>query len=176
VGLSCYCLLLLLLPTAAVCFRPSPLPLLLAAAAGYRLAGVLLTHLHMGHYLGLAQFGREAMDIKGLQVGNAWMVCGAAAAGFAHGGMQCLVACCITTAADPTGRSCHVLNTPSGPIQSPLFCQHTPHTCSSCLQIRSANAGLMHAHTLPYTLPTPAVPRPSSFSVRPACCPCHPTR
>jgi glyoxylase-like metal-dependent hydrolase (beta-lactamase superfamily II) len=33
-----------------------------------RLCGVLLTHLHMGHYLGLMQFGREAMDWKGLQV------------------------------------------------------------------------------------------------------------
>jgi hypothetical protein len=35
-----------------------------------KLCGVLLTHLHMGHYLGLMQFGREAMDWKGLQVGG----------------------------------------------------------------------------------------------------------
>jgi len=35
-----------------------------------QLAGVLLTHLHMGHYLGLMQFGREAMDWRGLQVGR----------------------------------------------------------------------------------------------------------
>lgn len=33
-----------------------------------KLSGVLLTHLHMGHYLGLMQFGREAMDWQGLQV------------------------------------------------------------------------------------------------------------
>ncbi|KAF6258186.1 beta-lactamase-like protein [Scenedesmus sp. NREL 46B-D3] len=33
-----------------------------------QLSGVLLTHLHMGHYLGLMQFGREAMDWGGLQV------------------------------------------------------------------------------------------------------------
>ncbi|WIA40540.1 hypothetical protein OEZ86_013885 [Tetradesmus obliquus] len=33
-----------------------------------QLAGVLLTHLHMGHYLGLMQFGREAMDWRGLQL------------------------------------------------------------------------------------------------------------
>lgn len=33
-----------------------------------QLGGVLLTHLHMGHYLGLIQFGREAMDWKGVKV------------------------------------------------------------------------------------------------------------
>jgi len=41
---------------------------------GCELSGVLLTHLHMGHYLGLMQFGREAMDWKGLKVrkGHMW--------------------------------------------------------------------------------------------------------
>eukprot|EP00775_Hariotina_reticulata_P006804 gene6804-7020_t len=32
-----------------------------------QLRGVLLTHLHMGHYLGLMQFGREGMDWQGLK-------------------------------------------------------------------------------------------------------------
>ena len=36
----------------------------------FQLGGVLLTHLHMGHYLGLIQFGREAMDLKGVKVGE----------------------------------------------------------------------------------------------------------
>jgi hypothetical protein len=40
------------------------------------LCGVLLTHLHMGHYLGLMQFGREAMDWKGLQVCTAFYLAG----------------------------------------------------------------------------------------------------
>lgn len=40
---------------------------------GCKLSGVLLTHLHMGHYLGLMQFGREAMDWKGLKVGKGHM-------------------------------------------------------------------------------------------------------
>jgi hypothetical protein len=31
-----------------------------------QLRGILLTHLHMGHYLGLMQFGREGMDWQGL--------------------------------------------------------------------------------------------------------------
>jgi glyoxylase-like metal-dependent hydrolase (beta-lactamase superfamily II) len=39
--------------------------------ADVQLSGVLLTHLHMGHYLGLMQFGREAMDWQELQVLNA---------------------------------------------------------------------------------------------------------
>src|SRR5947209_14989246 len=30
-------------------------------SAGGRLDGILLTHAHIGHYLGLAQLGREAM-------------------------------------------------------------------------------------------------------------------
>lgn len=42
---------------------PSLLP------SGYKLEGVLLTHLHMGHYFGLAQFGKEALNMKGLKVG-----------------------------------------------------------------------------------------------------------
>ncbi|KAF8055592.1 SEC13B [Scenedesmus sp. PABB004] len=33
-----------------------------AGLAGRRLRGVLITHLHHGHYLGLAQFGKEVMD------------------------------------------------------------------------------------------------------------------
>jgi glyoxylase-like metal-dependent hydrolase (beta-lactamase superfamily II) len=40
--------------------------------ADVALSGVLLTHLHMGHYLGLMQCGREAMDWKGLQVCTAF--------------------------------------------------------------------------------------------------------
>jgi len=32
------------------------------------LQGVLLTHCHMGHFIGLAQFGREAMNANGLKV------------------------------------------------------------------------------------------------------------
>ncbi len=35
-------------------------------APGCRLAGILLTHAHVGHYLGLAQLGREAMNARGL--------------------------------------------------------------------------------------------------------------
>ena len=36
--------------------------------SGYRLDGVFLTHAHMGHYLGLAQLGREAMGAKAIPV------------------------------------------------------------------------------------------------------------
>lgn len=35
-------------------------------APGCHLAGILLTHAHMGHYLGLAHLGREAMNARGL--------------------------------------------------------------------------------------------------------------
>ena len=35
---------------------------------GYRLDGVFLTHGHIGHYLGLAQLGREAMGTTGVPV------------------------------------------------------------------------------------------------------------
>ena len=35
---------------------------------GFALDGVFLTHGHMGHYLGLAQFGREAMGAKAIPV------------------------------------------------------------------------------------------------------------
>ncbi len=36
--------------------------------AGPRLDALLLTHAHVGHYLGLAFLGREAMDAKGLPI------------------------------------------------------------------------------------------------------------
>lgn len=36
------------------------------AAPHAKLSGVLLTHLHMGHYGGLLQFGRESMSTRGL--------------------------------------------------------------------------------------------------------------
>lgn len=43
-------------------------------ATGYSLRGVLLTHCHMGHYIGLAQFGKEGMNVKGLVVSAAlWL-------------------------------------------------------------------------------------------------------
>jgi pyrroloquinoline quinone biosynthesis protein B len=35
---------------------------------GYALKGVFITHAHIGHYLGLAQFGREVMGAKGVPV------------------------------------------------------------------------------------------------------------
>ncbi len=35
---------------------------------GLKLGEIFLTHGHMGHYLGLAQFGREAMGAKGISV------------------------------------------------------------------------------------------------------------
>ena len=35
---------------------------------GFRLDGIFLTHGHMGHYLGLAQLGREAMGAKSVPV------------------------------------------------------------------------------------------------------------
>lgn len=35
---------------------------------GFRLDGIFLTHAHMGHYLGLAQLGREAMNAKNIPV------------------------------------------------------------------------------------------------------------
>jgi pyrroloquinoline quinone biosynthesis protein B len=38
----------------------------LQSAGGERLAGVFLTHAHVGHYLGLAQLGREVMDTAAL--------------------------------------------------------------------------------------------------------------
>jgi pyrroloquinoline quinone biosynthesis protein B len=43
---------------------------LLEQAVGrvYTLQGVLITHLHSGHYIGLFQFGREVMDKKHLKV------------------------------------------------------------------------------------------------------------
>lgn len=44
------------------------LALLGSCAPGSRLAGIFLTHAHIGHYLGLAQLGREAMNTAGLPV------------------------------------------------------------------------------------------------------------
>mmetsp|Transcript_38801 Transcript_38801/g.86312 ORF Transcript_38801/g.86312 Transcript_38801/m.86312 type:complete len:292 (+) Transcript_38801:187-1062(+) len=42
---------------------------------GYTLRGVLLTHLHMGHYVGLFQFGKEALNLTGLKVYGTRQVC-----------------------------------------------------------------------------------------------------
>lgn len=39
-----------------------------SAAQNLHLGGIFLTHGHMGHYLGLAQFGREAMGAKAIPV------------------------------------------------------------------------------------------------------------
>ncbi|MCK4571227.1 pyrroloquinoline quinone biosynthesis protein PqqB, partial [Candidatus Bipolaricaulota bacterium] len=38
------------------------LHLLVSSYPSYRLAGVLLTHAHIGHYLGLAFLGRESLN------------------------------------------------------------------------------------------------------------------
>jgi len=42
--------------------------LLAATYPDYRLAGILLTHAHVGHYLGLALLGREVLNTEGLSV------------------------------------------------------------------------------------------------------------
>jgi len=42
--------------------------LLTSSYPGYRLAGILLTHAHIGHYLGLAFLGRESLNTRGLPV------------------------------------------------------------------------------------------------------------
>ena len=42
--------------------------LLVSSFPGYRLAGLLLTHAHVGHYLGLALLGRESRDTRNLPV------------------------------------------------------------------------------------------------------------
>ena len=42
--------------------------LVMLTVPGYRLAGVLLTHAHMGHYLGLAFLGRESWNQQQLPV------------------------------------------------------------------------------------------------------------
>ncbi|MFC2079190.1 MBL fold metallo-hydrolase [Candidatus Bipolaricaulota bacterium] len=42
--------------------------LLVSSFPGYRLAGLLLTHAHMGHYLGMAFLGRESWDTQHLPV------------------------------------------------------------------------------------------------------------
>lgn len=39
-----------------------------SAVSNIKLEGIFLTHGHMGHYLGLAQFGREAMGAKSVPV------------------------------------------------------------------------------------------------------------
>ncbi len=44
------------------------LHLLATSYPGYRLAGVVLTHAHVGHYLGLAFFGRESLNTRNLPV------------------------------------------------------------------------------------------------------------
>lgn len=41
---------------------------LLAPDTQYQLAGIMLTHAHMGHYTGLIHLGREAMGAKGVPV------------------------------------------------------------------------------------------------------------
>lgn len=47
---------------------PAQLHQLQLYAAGYTLKGILLTHAHMGHYLGLAHLGREGMNAQALPV------------------------------------------------------------------------------------------------------------
>lgn len=47
---------------------PSQLHLLSNVAPNYRLGGIFLTHAHMGHYLGLAHLGREAMNTAHLPI------------------------------------------------------------------------------------------------------------
>ena len=44
------------------------LALLHRSAPGCRLAGILLTHAHMGHYTGLIQLGREAWNTQRMPV------------------------------------------------------------------------------------------------------------
>ena len=48
-----------------------------ALAPDCPLRGILLTHIHIGHYLGLAQLGKEALDAKSMPV-----LCSARAAAF----------------------------------------------------------------------------------------------
>ena len=42
--------------------------LLVSSYPGYRLAGILLTHAHIGHYLGLAFLGRESFNTRNLPI------------------------------------------------------------------------------------------------------------
>ena len=42
--------------------------LLVSRNPGYRLAGILLTHAHIGHYLGLAFLGRESFNAQNLPI------------------------------------------------------------------------------------------------------------
>ncbi|CAF3460726.1 unnamed protein product [Rotaria socialis] len=41
----------------------------------FKIEGIFLTHLHMGHYVGLYQFGRETLDTKGLKIYGTESVC-----------------------------------------------------------------------------------------------------
>lgn len=54
---------------------PDQLAALQAHAPLCRLAGVLLTHAHMGHYTGLMYLGREALNTRGLLVYASPMLC-----------------------------------------------------------------------------------------------------
>ncbi len=40
----------------------------LSSSSGFRLDGIFITHAHIGHYLGLAQLGREAMGASSIAV------------------------------------------------------------------------------------------------------------
>ena len=51
--------------------------MLRALAPDCSLRGILLTHIHIGHYLGLAQLGKEALNARGMPV-----LCSARAAAF----------------------------------------------------------------------------------------------
>jgi pyrroloquinoline quinone biosynthesis protein B len=54
---------------------PAQLHQLQQYAAGYTFKGLLLTHAHMGHYLGLAHLGREGMNAQALPVYATDSVC-----------------------------------------------------------------------------------------------------
>ncbi len=54
---------------------PEQLAMLQAYAPGYQLAGVLLTHAHIGHYTGLMYLGREALNAKSVPVYASPMLC-----------------------------------------------------------------------------------------------------
>jgi len=54
---------------------PAQLHLLQQRATGYTFNGILLTHAHIGHYLGLAHLGREAMNSRELPIYATSSVC-----------------------------------------------------------------------------------------------------
>lgn len=54
---------------------PEQLRLLQQHATGYTFNGILLTHAHIGHYLGLAYLGREAMNTRELPIYGTASVC-----------------------------------------------------------------------------------------------------